>query len=147
MPSGRVVFHRRVRWFLVLLDLVIALVALSGVFSSDTDAPPNVLQRAVCTLCLGLLIALAVRVARLAVVLDDNGILVRNVLRDIKLDWRSISKVEPPPSYGTWRKAGILIHTVSGEVVSASAYVRGRLDGSTVGADVVAAIQGRLRHP
>ncbi|MCA1712444.1 MAG: PH domain-containing protein [Actinobacteria bacterium] len=144
MTAGRVVFQRRSRWFLVALCLVAALVALSGVFVSDSGQPPSVGQRGVCLLLVAGLVTLAGRVARLGATLDDAGVRIRNIVRDVHLPWAVIVDVEPPQPYGTWRKAGPRIHTSTGRVVSAAAFGRGPMDGEDVGASLVAAIRERL---
>jgi hypothetical protein len=140
----RVVFRRRVRWFLVALLGGVGLVPLSGVFVGDTAAQPSVLQRVVCSVLLAATVVLGVRVSRLAVVIDERGVCVRNVFRDYRMRWEEIASVAPPARYGAWRKAGIRIERENGGGVSASAFVHGLFDNKDLGQTVVQAMRERL---
>lgn len=138
------VYHRRVRWILVALEGVFALIAWSGTQVSDTAAAPTLAQRIAWGSILSATVVLMWRTARLAVVLRDRGVIVRNLFRTHRLGWQDVRAVDPAPPYGALRKAGMQFRLAGGDVVSASAFTRGPLDAPSVGDDLVDAVRSRL---
>lgn len=123
-PEKRV-FRRR-GWNLMGVCVCIAytMIAASGIFVADSGEP-SATQRTVCTVAALAGIALAVRVARLAMVATPDHLLVRNIFRTCKVPWKQIASIEPPKQYGATRKTGIVITRTDGSSLSATAYVRG----------------------
>jgi hypothetical protein len=69
-------------------------------------------------------VVLGYRVARLAVVVDRDVLMVRNVFWTYRVPRSNISAVEPPPPYGRRWMAGLQVYRRTGRTVSASAFVR-----------------------
>lgn len=70
---------------------------------------------------------------------------VRDFFRTYQLAWRDISAFEMPPRYRTWRKAGLRIHLLNGQLISATLYSRGRLDSGNAARKVIGELE-QLRH-
>ncbi|MER5213108.1 PH domain-containing protein [Streptomyces sp. NPDC002838] len=100
------------------------MIAASGIFFADSGRP-SVTQRTVCTVAALAGVALSVRVARLAIIVKPDHLLVRNIFRTYKVPWEQITSIDPPKRYGATRKTGIVISRTDGSALSATAYVRG----------------------
>jgi hypothetical protein len=68
--------------------------------------------------------------------------LVRNILRTYRIAWTDIQRIDPPPPYGRFRNAGIVIDLNDGRRMYANLYSRGPISRNTFGDDVV----GQLRE-
>jgi hypothetical protein len=88
---------------------------------------------------------LAIRAARAAIVAEADHLVVRDMHRTYRIGWREIARFETPPSYGTWRKAGLRIHLIDGQMISVIAYAQGLLDTGRPEATVVRELE-RLRR-
>jgi hypothetical protein len=133
-----------VRWFLASLAAVAGFTCWGGTLTSDSGAPPRLAQQVFCWVGAAAFVALAARTARLAVIVGDSAVVVRNVFRSYRLPWPEIASVAGPPPYGTRWRAGVQLRLRDGRTVSASAFVRGRIDGPDVGQELVLAIQEHL---
>jgi hypothetical protein len=71
---------------------------------------------------------LAIRAARAAIVAEADHLVVRDIHRTYQIGWQEIARFETPPPYGTWRKAGLRIHLIDGQMISVIAYAQGLLD-------------------
>lgn len=140
------IYRRRSRWLLVLWASLAALVALSGLFvSDDPEASPSSLQRLICAVILVALVLVALRTARLAVIVDDEaGLVIRNIFRTYRLGWDEVSAVAEPPPYGTWGRGGVRVKLKDGRLLSATAFVKGPFDPQSVGQRLVTELQLRL---
>lgn len=61
-------------------------------------------------------------------VLHDDRLVIRNVFQSHRVPRARVFRVDPAPAYGRLRKAGLVIHLVSGETLSASAFAQTPLD-------------------
>ena len=69
------------------------------------------------------------------------------MLRTYNVRWSEIDRIDPPPPYGTLRKAGLRINLLDGRVVSSSLYAAGPLNRSGFADDVVASLRAEhARH-
>jgi len=127
--------------FAAALWSVFGLVLLSGVFVSDTSAPPALSQRLVCGVLLVPIIVLIVRTLRLAIVATVDGVIVRNWFTTKTLLWSEIDSFGPPEQYGTRRKAGLKIRTRAGHLVTADAYSPGPFNKDGFADDVVSELE------
>jgi len=89
-----------------------------------------------------LLLAIA-RTASLSVVFHPDHLEIHNFWRTRRPAWSDIIDVAPP-RFGRYRRAGIRVTTRNGQVLSASAFIQGRLDPSSRGEQVTAQIKERI---
>jgi hypothetical protein len=71
---------------------------------------------------------LSVRVARLAVVLYHDRLVIGNLFRSYQVSRADIVGVDPAPAYGRMWKTGLLIQLSGGKRLSASAFARTPVD-------------------
>lgn len=144
-PPPPSVFRRPVvNGVLGMCAAVMAFVCLSGVFVTATDTAPSPDQRVVCVVGLAFFAWLAGRVWRLAVLADEEGIVVRNVVRTRGFRWEEIKDFRSPATWGTMRHLGLKIDLCNGETVTASAFTHGALDGPDFADRTVEALRNRL---
>jgi len=127
-PTRRVLC-RRLRTvqflFVVLMGTVLAIGPTSEFFAGDRSA-----VRIATLLVAAAFAALAIRVARLAAVIDGDELIVRNVFRTYHVPRAQITEIVAPAAYGRMRKAGITVRTVPGKAISISAFAQTPLDSS-----------------
>ena len=82
-------------------------------------------------------VILGIRIARLGIFAGPDRLIVRNYFRTYRIAWPDISAFEMPPRYGTLRKAGLRIHLLNDQVISATLYARGRIGSGRAAQTVV----------
>jgi hypothetical protein len=134
------VFRRRNRWVAVTLLGLLALVGLSGVLAATTT-----LGHVSGALMAAAAIYLAICQARVAVILTDTEVIVRNAFRTHRLPFADIVAVQKPSlfGYGMARKPGVVFTLRDGREVSADAYVKAAWDRE-IGGELVSAVQSRI---
>lgn len=146
--EGKLALRRtRVRWWFATMVSASLLIWVSGIFVADGPDPakqPGAAQQLVCGLLALATAMLIVGILRQGVWVDRDGVTVRNVFRRYRLAWVDIAAIEPPPSYGAWRNAGIQIVLRSGERVSASLYAAGPFNRPTFADEAVSALRRGL---
>jgi hypothetical protein len=90
-----------------------------------------------------ILVLAIIRTVGLSVVLRPDDLEIHNFWRMRRLGWDDIVDVAPP-RYGHYRRAGIRVTARNGRVISASAFIAGRLDSSSRGEQVTAQIRERI---
>jgi len=107
------------------MGTVLAIGPTSEFFAGDRSA-----VRIATLLVAAAFAALAIRVARLAAVIDGDELIVRNVFRTYHVPRAQITEIVAPAAYGRMRKAGITVRTVPGKAISISAFAQTPLDSS-----------------
>jgi Bacterial PH domain len=120
------------RWVYVAFYGFVASLLFGALFATvEGSVALLVVQRVACSLgCAGLLVVV-VRSARLGIFTSVDGVLFRNVFRTEHASWAEIVTFEPPPAYGTWRKAGLRARLVDDRVIASTAVQRGLVEGPT----------------
>jgi hypothetical protein len=90
-----------------------------------------------------LLLLAIVRTVGLSVVLRRDDLEIHNFWRTRRPAWGDIVHVAPP-RYGHYRRAGIRVTLRDGQMISASAFIQGRLDVSDRGELVTTQIRERI---
>jgi hypothetical protein len=131
-PDGRQrVYTRRSRIFLVALTLFAgSVVAIGAPAEFLVDA--SMRRLAVCGV-LGLAAWAAYRIHRMAMVVSPGLLTIRGFWRSRAVRASDIVGFEPPPPYGVLRRAGMQVVLISGQVVSAGIFAKGKLDSEAVG--------------
>jgi hypothetical protein len=131
-PDGRQrVYTRKSRIFLVALTLFAGSVVAIGApaeFLVDT----SMRRVAVCGV-LGLGAWAAYRIHRMAMVVSPGLLTIRGFWGSRTLRASDIVRFEPPPPYGALRRAGMHVVLISGQVVSAGIFAKGKLDSEAAG--------------
>lgn len=122
--------------------------ALALVLATGVAAASSTLGRVLAGVLSMVPVALALRQARVAVVLTEDAVIVRNVFRTHRLPWQDIASVRPSTAfgYGVARRTGAIFTLRSGQEISADAYVRAAWDRA-IGSDMVDAVSARLGTP
>jgi Bacterial PH domain len=120
-------------WIVLLTSVVPGLVFLSGALVNSTHGWEKIGNGAA---VLGFAV-LGVRTARLGIFAGPERLVVRDYFRTYQIGWPEIASFEMPPRYGTWRKSGLRIHLIDGQLISATLYRRGRLDSGGAARTVV----------
>ncbi|MFZ0324082.1 MAG: hypothetical protein WAN48_08135 [Actinomycetes bacterium] len=63
----------------------------------------------------------------MVIIASPECLTIRNLLRDHQIAWIAVTDLGDPPRYGTWRKPGMHVVLVSGDVVSATLLAKGPL--------------------
>lgn len=102
----------------------------------------RVIEAAVCV-GLGWVI---VRLARLGVFTDEQGVAFRNVFRTDTARWDEIACFEPPAEYGKALGAGLIARLDDGRTLSATGISRGPLEGPMAAQTVTDYLNEMLRQ-
>jgi Bacterial PH domain len=105
----------------VLTMAVMGTLCLAGVLTAPTDVAMIFLA--------GLAFAVVAiwRLSVLGVVMDHSGVTVRNVFRNIQLDWSQIVTAERPRGYGL-RELGVRLVLADGRVIRCTGLQPGNLE-------------------
>lgn len=87
---------------------------------------------------------LLVKVVRMGMFTDEDGLTVRNLWRTHRVAWDAIAGIERPARYGTFRNTGIKIGLTDGSTVYASLYSAGPLNRPGFADETIAELE-RLR--
>jgi Bacterial PH domain len=129
---------------MVLLTSVLpGLIFLSGVLVNTTHGWEKIANGVVVVA----FAALGVRTARLGIVACPEHLVVRDYFRTYRVRWTQIAGFELPPPYGRWRKAGLRIRLLDGQLISATLYARNLFDtGRRPARDIVRELNRLLRQ-
>jgi hypothetical protein len=134
------------RWWSAACISLFLLIFLSGLIAAGPNGTetPSLLQQLVCGVLSAGTLLLIIGVLRQGVWIDDQGIRIRNVFRAYRASWQEVKAIDPPPSYGALRNAGIQIVLRDGRRLNAALYSEGRINTSGFADPVVEAL--RLAH-
>jgi hypothetical protein len=82
-----------------------------------------------------------VRILRLGITIDTNGVVVSNLIRTKRVEWNSIAAIDAPRPYGAYKRAGITFQTHDGRAVSSVMFAPGPFDGPNFAAKELSALR------
>lgn len=80
---------------------------------------------------------LLVRIVRLGIFVNEDGVLVRNLFRTPFVAWPEIARFGRPAGYGLWRKTGLTVVRIDGTAVYAWLYSPGPFNGPNFARSVI----------
>lgn len=90
---------------------------------------------------------LMVKVARMGIFADQDGLTIRNVFRTYRVDWEEIVGVERPARYGAFRRTGLEIAVRDRPPIFASLFSAGPLNRPGFADETIARLESlRIEH-
>jgi hypothetical protein len=131
--TTKVTFRRSLnRWWLVACAAGFAVIGLVMIPESSHEggyyAPDSTFaigSRVFYGLIVVVSLFLVVRVARMGIFADDDGLTIRNVFNSHRVAWEEIARFERPAAHGAFRNTGLRVVMRKGPPVYAALYSAG----------------------
>lgn len=124
------------RWAGFILASGFAVICVSGLL-----AGAEIAERATFGVLALPCIYVAVRALRFGITMNEDGVVVRNLLRTRFLRWGDVKAIDPPRAYGAYRHAGITFRATDGTSVTSTMFAPGPLERGQFAASELATIQ------
>ena len=146
---GEASFRRSLsRWWLVGCISVFALIGFAGIPASShedgyypTDSLFVVGSRVFYGLMALVGLFLMVKVARMGIFADRDGLTIRNVFRTHRIEWTEIAGFERPARYGRLRRTGLKVVLRNRPPVFAALYSAGPFNKTTFADETLARLE------